>query len=273
MISAAKAWMPSLRGSGSSGRINKSGSGGVTLAFEVFDAALLLLDSFANQMPLPPGTVRSVLYLDDSGSMSGPNLWQAHDMLTQLAPLLPTQTRVVKFGDRKSILYRGDEAWSASLVKAGWIGSSGGTFMWEMIKDDILTTYTPSASTTTAATAATGAGAGAGGVKGAGSGKLRVVIITDGYDTQSAGEFNGIDGMHPMMRDLRAAGFDVEFQIVLIGQLGAAVTRKYEELAAATSGDVLALTHPSAAASARAKEFLRRLQVKKQSEREALPEK
>ncbi len=54
------------------------------------------------------------------------------------------------------------------------VSSVTGTYMWEMIYDDIIDRYLPNA--------------------GRGGGVLRVVIITDGYDTHSPPPFNGIQG-------------------------------------------------------------------------------
>ena len=58
--------------------------------------------------------------------------------------------------------------------------------MWHMIQTDVLARYRP------------------------GRGKLRLIIVTDGHDTQSPAQYNGRRGMHPMMRTLHAEGYDVE---------------------------------------------------------------
>ena len=39
-----------------------------------------------------------------------------------------------------------------------------------------------------------------------GSGKLRVVVITDGYDSDSPGVYYGIKGMDPLMNKLLQQG-------------------------------------------------------------------
>ena len=47
------------------------------------------------------------------------------------------------------------------LLQLGWDGSSGGTYMWHMIEQDVLERYRP------------------------GSGTLRLIVVTDGHDTLS----------------------------------------------------------------------------------------
>ena len=75
-----------------------------------------------------------------------------------------------------------------------------------------------------------------------GGGKLRVVVVTDGEDTRSPGEYVGVRGMDPMMRCLQERGFDIEWHIVVIGDDIARIGRnRYASLAAATGGGFLAV--------------------------------
>ena len=52
----------------------------------------------------------------------------------------------------------------SSVVAAQWNGTSGGTYMWKMIEEDVRSRYLP------------------------GHGRLRLIVITDGEDTHSPGE-------------------------------------------------------------------------------------
>ena len=51
----------------------------------------------------------------------------------------------------------------SSVVAAQWNGTSGGTYMWKMIEEDVRSRYLP------------------------GHGRLRLIVITDGEDTHSPG--------------------------------------------------------------------------------------
>ena len=53
----------------------------------------------------------------------------------------------------------------------------------------------------------------------AGPGVLRVFVITDGEDTQSPYGYNGAAGMDPMQKQLLEAGFDIEWNIILLQRL------------------------------------------------------
>jgi len=87
--------------------------------------------------------------------------------------------------------------------------------MWHMIETDVLARSRP------------------------GRGKLRLIVVTDGHDTQSPAEYNGRRGMHPMMRTLHAEGYDVEWHIVVLGDVEE--TGSYQALAGATGGTYLAI--------------------------------
>ena len=50
-------------------------------------------------------------------------------------------------------------------------------------------------------------------------GKLRLIVITDGHDTLSPAQYAGLRGMDPLMNDLHAAGYDVEWHVVVLGQV------------------------------------------------------
>ena len=99
--------------------------------------------------------------------------------------------------------------------------------MWKMIEDDVLGRYAPSPDRKTNA-------------------KLRIVVITDGEDVESPGNYRGIRGMDPMMKTLLQAGFNIEWHIVVIdsswfGGESKASLRRYESLARATGGGFLLL--------------------------------
>ncbi|CAE7678126.1 unnamed protein product [Symbiodinium pilosum] len=78
--------------------------------------------------------------------------------------------------------------------------------MWKMIEEDVCTRYNP------------------------GQGRLRLIVITDGYDTHSPGDYCGIRGMDPLMKELQKQGFDVEWHIVILGRgFQAEERRSYED--------------------------------------------
>ena len=87
-----------------------------------------------------------VLYLDDSGSMGAGGglgghsaLEQGRAVLSSMGPLLRGPTRVLKFGSWKHVLApREVEPPLTQLVQLGWDGSSGGTYMWRMVEEDVL---------------------------------------------------------------------------------------------------------------------------------------
>ena len=116
--------------------------------------------------PVVVSGVETVLYLDDSGSMTwaagvaapgSSRLDEGRRAVSALAPLLQGPCRVLKFGSYASVLMPRDDAASgvaSSLVHMSWNGTSGGTYMWHMIEQDVRARYTP------------------------GGGKLRLVAVT-----------------------------------------------------------------------------------------------
>lgn len=179
-----------------------------------------VLDAMSNTIVV--NDVETILYLDDSASMKGTNLSKGHQILASMSNILTSNIRVVKFGSRKTIIAARDEELSLSLAHFGWDASSGSTYMWKMIEDDVIGKYAP------------------------GNGKLRIVIITDGEDCLSPGEYRGMRGMDPMMRVLLGKGFDIEWHIVMLGRIddgfGSLSRRdanRYKSLAAATGGSFL----------------------------------
>ena len=183
--------------------------------------------------------IDTVVYLDDSISMQeGSNLHEGRKALESLEARLKTNqydddsdqrflpTRIVKFGDHPLVLSPSEEDWSVSLVCAAWDGSSGGTYMWKMIQDDIKSKYRPA------------------------GGKLRVVVITDGADTLSPGPYRGVRGFDPLMKHLLGEGFDIEWHIIVVGNHGWMGWSKelserdevlYESLCRATGGQFISI--------------------------------
>ena len=200
----------------------KSNHPALKLAGSLLSVAPSMADAMA--APVVVDGVETTLYLDDSGSMSfptgvtlGTRLDEGRRVLSSLAPLLAGTTRVLKFGSSATVLVPREEETevSGALVSLAWDGSSGGTYMWKMIEDDVCQRYQP------------------------GAGKLRLVVVTDGHDTLSPSEYNGVQGMNPMMRKLLRRGFDIEWHIVVLGKVDS--MRSYESLAAATGGSFLAV--------------------------------
>jgi len=123
------------------------------------------------------------------------------DALDQVVPLLQGPTRILKFGTLPKVLLPREELSASqdtaatatllhSVVAAQWNGTSGGTYMWKMIEEDVRSRYLP------------------------GHGRLRLIVITDGEDTHSPGAYCGIKGMDALMKELQKQGFDVEWHIV-----------------------------------------------------------
>ena len=73
-----------------------------------------------------------------------------------------------------------------------------------------------------------------------GAGTLRLIVLTDGHDTLSPGAYHGLGGMDPLMHALQDAGYDVEWHIVVLGQVSH--KERYEMLARATGGSFLAVS-------------------------------
>lgn len=197
------------------------------LASMVVQQVPTLMDEFADPVMIPAEGIETILYLDDSGSMSG-NLALGKSALVSMAHLLKgSKTRIVKFGAGKTVISPREEKWSTALTCLNWDGSSGSTYMWKMIEEDVLRRFRP-------------------GPPGASQGKLRLVVITDGFDTDSPGAYCGIKGMDPMMKTLLAKGYDVEFHIVVLGthygHEAKAALGRYRSLAEATGGGYMALS-------------------------------
>ncbi|CAE7356731.1 unnamed protein product [Symbiodinium sp. CCMP2456] len=201
--------------------------------------------------PVRVDDIETIMYLDDSGSMratvqgmfgkSGLQLGQ--DALDQVVPLLQGPTRILKFGTLPKVLLPREELSASqeraatetllhSVVAARWNGTSGGTYMWKMIEEDVRSRYLP------------------------GHGRLRLIVITDGQDTHSPGVYCGIKGMDALMKELQKQGFDVEWHIIIIGRFQAAERKRYETLAGATGGSFLALEEAEAFESPAAQRFL-----------------
>lgn len=193
--------------------------------------------------PVVVNGVETTLYLDDSPSMTESigrgwfnnptRLQEAKKVVNSLGPLLrPLPCRVLKFSNRPSVLAlredggnnssslvlreKGASSTFSSLALSGWDGSGNGTYLWHMIQEDILKRYRP------------------------GTGKLRLVVVTDGEDNMSPPGYQGMRGMDPMMRTLQDAGYDIEWHIVVIGD--AKGLERYKDLAGATGGSFLTLS-------------------------------
>jgi hypothetical protein len=159
--------------------------------------------------------LETIVYLDDSGSMQGSGLLEGNRVLKDIEPhLFGLPTRLVLFGSTKETLAVRDEGLNTTLAGLRWQGSSGGTYMWKMIEEDVVRMYLP------------------------GPGHLRVYIITDGEDNMSPSGYSGMSGMDPMMKTLLSAGYDIEFHIILIGQegLSSGSANRYRDLALSTGG-------------------------------------
>eukprot|EP00808_Paulinella_micropora_P018260 g27749.t1 len=207
----------------------------------------------------PQVTVRgieTILYLDDSGSMSGlieegntltsiltqrTKLNEGQKALASLGDMLQDgPVRTVKFGSEKYVLSdrtdpkeTGGTSFSPAVVNLAWDGTSGGTYMWHMIEQDVLERYKP------------------------GGGVLRLVVITDGEDIESPPPYNGMRGMDALMKSLKAKGFDVQWHIIVLGRVPN--PGRYNSLAAATGGSFLAIGGEFKPQAPEAKAFLQNL--------------
>lgn len=205
-----------------------------------FDAAV---DAAGPEDAVAVTGVEDVIYLDDSGSMQGSELSMAQDLWWKMAERLQENpTRILKFGSKKHLVSPRTTTFSRQAVAINWNASSGTTYMWHMILEDVLSTYRP------------------------GPGRIRAFVITDGGDTDSPAPYRGMEGMDPMMQQLREAGYNMEFHIVFVsgvleqavhgaaqaasrwfgaggeGALGAKDLQRYRDLANATGGGFLHLT-------------------------------
>lgn len=194
------------------------GNSALNLAATGMEQLLTMEEGF--HPPIRVDGVETALYLDDSGSMKA-HLFQGKYALSSMEHLMQKNIRIIKFGDHKSVLSTRVSKWDSALTTVAWNASSGATYMWKMIEEDVMERYRP------------------------GSGRLRVIVITDGCDTRSPGEYNGISGMNPMMRTLLREGFDIEFHIIILGQTGLFGSlsegdiKKYQSLAGATGGSCM----------------------------------
>lgn len=208
--------------------------------------------------PVVVDGVETTLYLDDSPSMNetmgggwfgGPTrLEEAKKVVNSISPSLRSlPCRVLKFSNHPTVLalreddggkssnalaLRKDGASSTvpSLPLNGWNASGNGTYLWHMIQEDVMKRYRP------------------------GTGKLRLVVVTDGDDNMSPAGYQGMNGMNPMMRTLQDAGYDIEWHIVVIGDEKG--LERYKDLAGATGGSFLALTDSFDENSRDAKQFV-----------------
>jgi hypothetical protein len=227
---------PWMRAAGNQSRGGR-GAVGLALAGSLLEHLPTVLDATSGVLEITG--IDTLVYLDDSASMQGSNLREGQEALQSLETRLKTAsddadqrylpTRIVKFGNHATVLNPSEEDWNVSLVNAAWDGSSGGTYMWKMIQDDIKNRYRPV------------------------GGKLRVVVITDGYDIISPPPYKGVRGFDPLMRTLLREGFDIEWNIIVVGnddggmfgqhqqELSAADKKLYESLCRATGGQFLSL--------------------------------
>jgi hypothetical protein len=173
----------------------------------------------------------SIIYLDDSGSMLHGGVMQAgqdafQDAVDILQRKNPTEfaerSRILLFGTNKTELKGRGDPLDAKVVRGLWRGDSGMTYLWHMIYEDIQRRYRPG-----------------------GPGTLRVVVVTDGEDTQSPGRFNGMTGMDPLMEQLLALNFKIEWNIIVLGlDSSSSEARRYSDLCGATGGSFLSLPGP-----------------------------
>lgn len=193
-----------------------------------------LLDGFVDSVSTGQNgivieAVEDIVYLDDSGSMSGSGLAMAQDLWRDMAQRLQgNPTRILKFGTTSHLLVPRSKEFSSTAVSLNWNASSGSTYMWHMILNDMLLNYVP------------------------GSGLLRVFVITDGGDTDSPSPYRGMQGMDPMMRELKSKGYDIEFHIVFVSVpsfsqilfqgLNSKDLGRYRDFALATGGSFLHLS-------------------------------
>jgi hypothetical protein len=238
-------------------RHTKGKGGKHGLGFEVAALAMEKLPSVMDDMsdPVEVRGVETILYLDDSQSMKGANIMKGHQVLSSMSDILKENTRIVKFGSDRTVLYSRENSWSSALVHMNWDGSSGGTYMWKMIQDDVMNRYRP-AGYFRMKRLREQENNGAGEENSHGDyidddevgavNKLRVVVITDGYDCMSPGEYQGMRGMDPMMAYLLKAGFNIEWHVVLIGEVGsynsalsAKDAQRYRALAGETGGSFI----------------------------------
>lgn len=228
----------SLFGTPSKGSNDSNQSVTSRLAQAAWNVAKTVAPSATNTLsekmapPVVVNGIETTVYLDDSPSMnettggwfsftSPTRLEQGRKVLSSLAPKLGSGTRVLKFSNKPTVLSMREEKGGTDItsclpqITSGWDGSGNGTYLWKMIEEDVMERYRP------------------------GTGKLRLVVVTDGEDNLSPWNYQGMAGMDPMMRKLQQSGYDIEWHIIVIG--GESGLERYKALAGATGGTFLTI--------------------------------
>lgn len=203
-----------------------------TFTLKTTAAAVSLLASTGGRVLAPlmcEAAVQHLVYLDDSSSMLGTTLAEAHSIFADIAPGLRDQgappLRLTVFGSDSLTLLSQVRSFSDERVFEEWKGRRGGTYMWHMILQDIQKHFPVSQCRST---------------------HFRVYVITDGQDTSSPRPFVGMAGMDPMMLTLLGQGYDIEFHVVVVGNaVSGRDSERYQRLAQATGGLFLPLRRAS----------------------------
>eukprot|EP00913_Durusdinium_trenchii_P000149 g134.t1 len=275
--------------------------GGAAVAVGVVGQLLELLPWALDlrEGPVKVDGLETVLYLDDSASMSGQNLSEAKAALRKMAHLLQERvevitacpcrgfdspTRVCTFADHKQVIVPREEPRSRRSAENGARslvvveeGEQGKYFSpkFDSLNPEILCLQWKGKSAGTYMWHMILTDLRDKYIPG--NGKLRVIVITDGLDVSSPHPYHGIQGMDPMMKELLKDGYDlwdgfgndIEWHIVVVDiprgpfmgpMIQRSDTAKYEALAEVTGGGFLHIDEPGVMDEFNARHFLSSLE-------------
>lgn len=163
-------------------------------------------------------TERLVAVLDDSGSMAGTKHEKGKLALLDIMPRIERTPAEVHFirqrGQSTQVFSPSDDIVYNDIIDHWKCGHM--THLWEYLHGVLAGIASP---------------------------KVEVVIVTDGYDNQSPGEFAGPDGFSHMMRELIKVGKKPRFRVFCTGNAECTGSGNlyYRDLALATGGSFVAL--------------------------------
>lgn len=105
------------------------------------------------------------------------------------------------------------------VIKTWNSSCMGGTLIWQRIAEDLQVNPVSKSS----------------------QAEVKLLIITDGHDTDSRGEYHGIFGCRKLAADIAELGIDAEIHIVSLGVTDVVVLSEYEDLTSWSGGEVFTL--------------------------------
>lgn len=123
------------------------------------------------------------------------------------------------FGDGPAVRFRyreGEMGNGEEVIKTWNSSCMGGTLIWQRIAEDLQVNPVSKSS----------------------QAEVKLLIITDGHDTDSRGEYHGIFGCRKLAADIAELGIDAEIHIVSLGVTDVVVLSEYEDLTSWSGGEV-----------------------------------